>query len=367
MGIGSIALKALKLIPRYAFSDGASKISKARRAIVDSNAKSIFGKGNEFALKNFKKKAEVGWDYLKKDATKTMNSKKSVWASIKSFGKSLCEKPKQAVRVAEKLAARAGKSIGIFGKAGWALKGLGKALKKLPIVGTVLATGYEIYETYGAFKNGGFWEGIKQVGKSALKIGAFAAGTALGAAVGGPVGALIGGIAADMLVGALLGGSYSENHPEPEEQKESTNTESEVAEKQGKSEPETSSSTTPSVDNSNATNTEDNTELNLTAETNDTTNNGINFTNSAITGSINPFGTGLGFTNPFGAGIYSTPTFGTGYGMGMNPFGLGFGMPTTFMGGFGFNNPFASYNLGLQQGENIFLQYPMGYKFQYLG
>ena len=348
MGIGSIALKALKLIPKYAFSDGASKIGKARRATVASNSKSIFGKGNEFALKNFKKKAETGWNYLKKDALKTMNSSKGVWASICSFGKSLISKPKAGIRLAKIAAAKAGKTASLWAKAGGALKGVGAALKKLPIVGTLLVVGFEAYESYGAFSRGGAWEGTKQVLKSAAKIAGFAVGTALGAVVGGPVGALVGGLAGDMLVGWITGGSYSENHPEPEDEEAEASSKTEEISSQGdqaetESTSESLSTPTASSDSSTSASTE----------------------TTGVTPSVaTPYPTLTGMTNPFGAGL-SVPNPAM---IGMNnPFGMGLGMSNPYMGAMGYDPTQALVNSLLQPGENIFLKYPMGYQFQYIG
>lgn len=347
MGIGSIALKALKLIPRYAFSNGSSVISKARKATVAPGTTSVFGKGNEFALKNSGKKISAGWDALKKDALKTMNSPKGVWASLKSFGKSLISKPKAGIRLAEKVAAKAGKTASFWAKAGGALKGLGKALKKLPIVGTIIMVGCEIPDIYDAFSRGGAWEGTKQVLKSAVKIAGFAAGTALGTVIGGPIGGLIGGIAGDMLVGWITGGSYSENHPKPEDAEGTEQAQvTEETESQGEAE-ETGSSSSSSSSSSS-----------------DTSSSDSSSTSSGATSTTTTYPTTTGMTNPFGAGL-SVPNPAM---IGMNnPFGMGLGMSNPYMGAMGYDPTQALVNSLLQPGENIFLKYPMGYQFQYMG
>lgn len=346
MGIGSVALKVLKLIPKYAFSDGASKIGKARRATVASDTKSIWGKGNEFALKNAKKKIGVGWEALKNEASKTMNSNKSIWSSIKSFGKSLISKPKQGIRVAEKLAQRAGKTAGFWAKAGGALKGLGKVFKKLPVIGTIIAIGCEIPDIYDAFSRGGAWEGTKQVLKSTAKIAGFAAGTALGAVVGGPVGALVGGLAGDMLVNWIVGGSYSENNPKTEDGEQETD-ETEKTQTEGDAQDSEVSS-----DDSSPSGTS----VGTTTDTTATTTAIPSVPYPTTTGMTNPFGAGLSVPNPVSIG------FGAGAGLG-NPFGTGFGMGNPF--GMGYDSTQALVNSLLQPGENIFLKYPMGYVFQY--
>lgn len=343
MGIGSLAWKALKLIPRYAFSDGASVISKARKATVAKGNKFLFCKDNEFALKNASTKISAGWKALKKDAAKTMNSNKSVWASLRSFGKSLISKPKAGIRAVTSAAAKAGKTAGFWAKAGGALKGLWKACNKLPIIGTLFVIGGEIPDIYTAFSKGGAWEGTKQVLKSSAKVVGFAAGTALGAVVGGPVGALAGGLAADMLVNYLTGGSYSENHPE----------ETEETEQQGDSQSEADTDTSSSSSSDAASGSSN-------------SSAGASSTGSAATGSDTATTTAqqptTTVTTPFPT-PWSMSGFamGTGMGMGMgifNPFGMGMGM---------YNPASAVASTLLQPGENIFEKYPMGYKFQYMG
>ncbi|MBO6256780.1 hypothetical protein J6N69_01920 [bacterium] len=345
MGIGSLAWKALKLIPRYAFSDGASVISKARKATVAKGNKFLFCKDNEFALKNASTKISAGWKALKKDAAKTMNSNKSVWASLRSFGKSLISKPKAGIRAVTSAAAKAGKTAGFWAKTGGALKGLWKACNKLPIIGTLFVIGGEIPDIYTAFSKGGAWEGTKQVLKSSAKVVGFAAGTALGAVVGGPVGALAGGLAADMLVNYLTGGSYSENHPE----------ETEETEQQGDSQSEADTDTSSSSSSDAAS---------------DSSNSsaGASSTGSAATGSDTATTTAqqptTTVTTPFPT-PWSMSGFAMGTGMGM---GMGMGMFNPFGMGMGMYNPASAVaSTLLQPGENIFEKYPMGYKFQYMG
>ena len=344
MGIGSIALKTLRLIPRYAFSDGASVISKARKATVAKGNKFLFCKDNEFALKNAGTKISAGWNALKKDAVKTMNSKKSVWASLCSFGKSLISKPKAGIRAVTAAAAKAGKTAGFLAKTGGALKGLWKACSKLPIIGTLFVIGGEIPDIYDAFSRGGAWEGVKQTLKSSAKVVGFAAGTALGAVVGGPVGALVGGLAGDMLVNYLTGGSYAENHPEEtteeQSQVQSQSTEGSKSSEQSQTSQETSSSAS-SSDTSSSTSP-------IASST------GVSSAPSypTSTGMTNPFGIGLNIPNPVMIGMtnpFVMPGFAMGTGMGM------------------YNPGFPMMNQILQPGENIFEKYPMGFKFQYIG
>lgn len=88
---------------------------------------------------------------------------------------------------------------------------VGKFVRRIPVVSTILFGAMEIPEVMAASKYGTA-ETIKQVGKSALTVGgdviAFSAGTSAGASIGatvgmalGPVGALVGGA-----IGGLVGG-----------------------------------------------------------------------------------------------------------------------------------------------------------------
>lgn len=349
MGIGSLALKALKLIPRYAFSDGASVISKARKATVAKGNKFLFCKDNEFALKNASTKISAGWKALKKDAAKTMNSNKSVWASLRSFGKSLISKPKAGIRAVTSAAAKAGKTAGFWAKAGGALKGLSKACNKLPIIGTLFVIGAEIPDIYTAFSKGGAWEGTKQVLKSSAKVVGFAAGTALGALVGGPIGALAGGLAGDMLVNYLVGGSYSENHPEETEEIEET-------EQQGDSQSEADTDTTSNSSSGAKSSSSSDATSGLSSSASSDTSQTVQTptSNPTSTGMTNPFGLGLNVPNPAMIGM-------------TNPYGMsGFAMGTGM--GMGMYNPVSPIVSSLlQPGENIFEKYQLDYKFQYMG
>lgn len=200
---------AARTVARYSVGNGAEVISNARKAATPAGTswfKSIFSK----------KAAKAGWKALKQDVVKTATSKKSLWKSITSFGKSLITKPQAGWRLAGMKAAAAGKTAGFFTKLGGAFKGLGKACKKLPLIGTLITIGFEIPEIYKAFthKDGGFWEGMKQIGKSTLKIAAGTALSAIGACFAGPIGGAIGYMAGEWLMGKILGGDFSENHQE---------------------------------------------------------------------------------------------------------------------------------------------------------
>lgn len=372
MGIGTIALNVLKAIPRYAFSDGCSVITKARKGVRVANPKagySIFSHPIE--------KGKAGLTALKKDLLKA-GTKKTVWQSITSFAKSFVTKPKAGIRAAKIAAAKAGKTASFWAKAGGALKGLGKVCKKLPIIGTVLTVGFEIPDVVKAFthKDGGFVEGMKQIGKSALKIGVGAGLCAVGTAIGGPVVGALAWAAGDWIVDKVTGGSFSENHPDEnvaadatrqtidlrsqETQDEQTSQGSATESAEVSDNTSSTSSTSTDTDNNTDTDNTDDNETTDTQSSDDTTTQqtqGSDDTQTQQAGT-NPQ---VFSNNPFAFGLGTTTT---------NPFMMG-GVPTmgtTPLFGMGFNSGVDAYTGSLvQSGENIFEKYPMGYTFQYIG
>ena len=308
VGIGA------RTVARYSVGEGAEVISKARKAAVPAGTKwykSIFSKDA----------AKAGWDALKKDVTKTATSKKGVWKSIKAFGKSIITKPQAGWRLARMKAAAAGQSAGFFTKLGGAFKGLGKSLQKMPIIGTIITVGCEIPEIYKAFtsKEGGAWEGIKQIGKSALKIAAGTALSAVGAAFLGPIGGIAGYMIGEWIAGKFVGGDFSENHLENEQQEEqSQGSESQLQDTQKtSSRSQTSQAQIPSF------------------------NTGF----GDLLQAYNPSNlTSAGVSNPLN---YNLTT-------GMNMNALGLYTPTIA-------------STGINPAQNIFEQNPLGLKFHYVG
>ena len=73
----------------------------------------------------------------------------------------------------------------------------------------IFATLFELPELFSAFKKGGVGEGIKQVGKSAVKVAADSAGWAVGSVGGGAVGAKLGFMLGTAVpgIGNMLGAS----------------------------------------------------------------------------------------------------------------------------------------------------------------
>lgn len=239
MGIGSIVLKqGLKyartgvkyasVIPHYAFGKGYSTIQNARKAV-----------GGKTIFQNFGKKSSVGWQTLKQDLAQTANKPGLLSKALKTFkagvsnagaNASLLKKAAAGTKNIAKTigtkvansyksgaaAASTGKYLSKLGKTGKILGGLKsvtKPLRGMPVVASLVTLGYETYANiYPAFKEGGFWAGMKEAGKSCVKIAAGAALGAVGAAVGGFVGGLAGYAIGEQIADKLMGGSYSDTH-----------------------------------------------------------------------------------------------------------------------------------------------------------
>lgn len=109
---------------------------------------------------------------------------------------------------ATKAAKAAGKSVG------WARFGaVNKAfMKRMPLIGGLMAVAFQLPNICAAFKNGGLGTGICEVGKAAAKIGVDTAGFMVGQAlIPIPiVGGLIGCMAAGWLGEKILGKGYKE-------------------------------------------------------------------------------------------------------------------------------------------------------------
>ena len=97
---------------------------------------------------------------------------------------------------------KAGKGLGKIGKF---LKPLGKAL---PVAMNVLWIAGSLPNIIERTKDEGIIGGLKETGKTALKMGSFALGSALGGAFGG-FGAFVGGMVLSTAADYLLGEDYS--------------------------------------------------------------------------------------------------------------------------------------------------------------
>lgn len=123
--------------------------------------------------------------------------------------KSLVSLPKDVMNTG-KASAAAAKAAGKSSIIG-ATKGGFKAIaKRMPLIGAVLTVAIEAPNIIGAFKDGGFGAGMKEIGGAGVELGGMAAGAAIGSAICPGVGTIIGSIIGG-LGGALLRGStYSD-------------------------------------------------------------------------------------------------------------------------------------------------------------
>ena len=113
---------------------------------------------------------------------------------------------------ASKAAAKAAGKSGIWG----GIKGVGKAVaKKMPLIGAVLTLAIETPNIIGAFANGGFKAGMKEIGGAGVELGCMAAGAAIGSCFG-PVGTIVGSIVGGIAGMLVRGKTHSEKKAEEE-------------------------------------------------------------------------------------------------------------------------------------------------------
>ncbi|MBO5947303.1 hypothetical protein J6Q66_00530 [bacterium] len=177
-----------------------------------------------FTVSDCGKFAKEAWQETNaKIAKENIPFYKRIWNMIKPSGwaddiKSFIGKP-----------ASNGKTIG---KCGAFFRAVGK---RMPLIGTLLAVGFEIPNIFRAFthKDGGIGTGVAETGKAVLKTGAMGAGFAAGAAIGTAIfpgaGTLIGGavgfisgiIGSSLALKAadgVLGKSFTEKQEEKQQQ-----------------------------------------------------------------------------------------------------------------------------------------------------
>lgn len=154
-------------------------------------------------LKEFRKSVKEAWG-----KSKTVVEGKPFWGTI---GKSFKKMPNE-FKAAGRLARMTGKKSKFIGAS---LKILGK---RMPFIMNIVMLGTEVPNIYRAFSQGGVGTGFKEVGKTAVKFGAFAAGAAIGQAIIPIpfVGALIGGAVAGWLADKVVGKSFTEKKEEAE-------------------------------------------------------------------------------------------------------------------------------------------------------
>lgn len=132
-----------------------------------------------------------------KEAVKGTSFFGSMWESLKSIPSDISKEVSGAK--------------GLWGKT----KAIGKVFaKKMPLIGNLITVVTEIPNVYRAFRDGGFGAGMAEMGKSALKIGAFAIGCAVGTAFGGLIGGMALGMVADSIMRKFTGKTFTEKQEE---------------------------------------------------------------------------------------------------------------------------------------------------------
>ena len=220
MGIGSIAStgwqyfkRACKLYPDFVLGTGNDEFTQAMRQTV--NNRKVNGQSYlESIWSGIKKGTTAAEKHNEMLQQKHGGFWKSTWESLKTTPKKIMQGWKTGGRKAD----RAGKTG--FSK-GWtqfkgALSGLGK---RMPLIFTLMAIIPEIPNIFSAFKDEGLGGGVKETGKTALRVGA---GTAVGAITQALIpipflGFIVGYTAGDWLMSKVTGKSHSEKKLEAEE------------------------------------------------------------------------------------------------------------------------------------------------------
>ena len=212
--IGSYIQRAAKLYPDFvlgtgneAFSDALKATVKGRKATGQSYLEAVLDGTKKGITASEKHNA----DMIKRDG----NFLKSTWKALKTTPKKVQQGWMAGGRIADK-AGKTGLSK-FWSQFKGSLNGLGK---RMPLIGTILAVGFEIPNLYSAFKDEGLLGGLFETGKAGLRLGAGMTGAAIGQAlIPIPiVGGLVGYMAGDWLMSLVTGKSHSEKKAEAEEQ-----------------------------------------------------------------------------------------------------------------------------------------------------
>ncbi len=176
---GGYGKRILKVTPDFLLGTGADVMGPAAKAT----------KGSIW------QKAKGGFRGLEKHVAKQSAKHGNFFKRMLHDAKTLPASVKSSAKAGSRLAKMAGKN-----KVWGATKGVFKALgKKMPFIGAVLTLAIEAPNIYGAFKDGGFKAGMKELGGVGVELGCMATGAAIGSCFG-PVGTLVGG-----LVGGIVG------------------------------------------------------------------------------------------------------------------------------------------------------------------
>ena len=350
--IVNYGFRAVKAAPKLVFGTNSDIVGKAARVAYKGSNGSVFSKLGS-AVK-------AGGKALEKGGT-GLAFWKGVGSSIKSLPKFLC----RAAKVGAKTAKAAGKS-GIWGGIKGFLGGVGK---KMPLIGTLIAIGFEIPNIFKAGSEQGAGEALKETGKAAARLAGGAAGAAIGSAICPGIGSLIGWVAGEWLTGLVVGKTYTEKKDELIEQYNLTEEQISQAQEQGytvdklldelKSQgPEVSGNEQGSQNDKQKSEDSASSAAESGASDNKAVSDAAASTSSVTNPSVTtPYPTYTGMTNPFGFGL-NVP----------NPAMIGLNNPFGFGIGSGMYNPvFPMMNQILQPGENIFEKYPLGFRFQYMG
>lgn len=195
--------RAVKIYPNFVFGTGTESASQAM----------LHTKGDIFT------KARAGWHAAEKNAARAAAKGgffKNMWKNF--WNPTIYKGAKQG------LAAAKGK--GFLAGAKGLFKGAASGFaKKLPLIGSIIMVACEIPNIVTATKEKGLWQGVKETGKAAARLGGGAAGAAAGAAIGTAIcpgigtaiGGLIGWIAGERVTTKIVGKSYTEKKAEKQQ------------------------------------------------------------------------------------------------------------------------------------------------------
>lgn len=216
--IGSYVMRGIKMYPDFVLGTGNEAFTKAlKETVKNRGSQGYFSSVWQGTKKGFLASEEHNAKMLERDG----NFWKSTWKALKTTP----HKISQGWKVGGQLAQKAGKTglSKYWAQTKGALSGLGK---RMPLIGTLMVAVTELPNIYSAFKDLGFLGGVKEVGKTGLRLGAGMTGAAIGQAlipipgIGALIGGLVGYMVGDGLMSKVVGKSYSEKKAEAEEQQQ---------------------------------------------------------------------------------------------------------------------------------------------------
>lgn len=206
LSIGSKALsygyRGLKAAPTLLFTNHGSKalVTGINRGLKQSTSSSLGG-----SLWNAFKR---GGRALEGSAKTGGGFWKTTAAGVKALPGSVAGGWKTGMA-----AAKAAGKVGIWGGIKGALGGVTKAL---PGIGNIAMAACALPTIVSAFKDKGFFGGVKEIAKEGTKLGAGAVGAAIGSTFG-PLGSAVGWIAGSLIGGLFTGKSHAEKKAEAEQ------------------------------------------------------------------------------------------------------------------------------------------------------